>query len=110
MAVQPQPLFEPTALIGGPVKRLFTASLITRIDKFTVSNPFSTADAITVWLVPSGSMANQSNQIINSRPIQINETWDAYPVAGHYLEPGDAIYASCTTELTLFCGGTVVSS
>lgn len=110
MAVTIQPLFEPQQ-IASTITTYFTAGVATRIDALTVTNVNSGARVVSFYWVPSGGAANSTNQIVASRPLQPNESWDVSPFIGQVLNPGDSLAAICDSAaaVNLFGSGTAVS-
>lgn len=110
MSISFTPLFEPTVLTGTTTK-LFTAQLVTRIDKLTVANSLDTTASLSIFIVMQGGVPNQGAQVLPPRPIQPNEAWDVEPMIGHVLNIGDALWALSSTanQLVLFGSGTLLS-
>lgn len=110
MAVTIITLFEPQQLTSS-IAPYFTASVPTRIDKLTLSNPTASARQVSIYWVPRGGAAGPTNQIIAGRYIQPGESWDVSPLMGHVLTPGDEIaaVADSAAAVDFFGSGTAVS-
>ena len=86
------------------------ASTATRIDKLTVSNPGGSVQQISIYLVPSGQSAGASNITTPPQSVGINGTFNSPNEFGHYLNPGDSIWAIATaaSQLVIAVAGTQV--
>lgn len=79
----------------------------TRIDKVTVCNTDSSARTFNLYLVPSGGSAGTTNQLIDTKSVNVDETVEVTFANGHWLAPGDFISAgaSAASALTLRISG-----
>lgn len=110
MAVTILPLFEPVQVTAGTLT-YYNATVPTRIDKMSVSNPTGTARWVTIYWVPSGASATAANTIVFQRYVNAGESWDVTPMIGHTLGIGDTIQAiaSAATALVFAASGTQVT-
>jgi len=70
----------------------------TLISKLTFSNASTTAESVSVHLVPSGGTADASNKVISDRTVNNGEAAAIYQLEGQVMEPGDSLhFASDTT-------------
>lgn len=78
----------------------------TIIDKHTVTNTTGGGVAYTVNVVPSGSVAGASNQVL-SKTIAAGETYQCPEVVGQVLNAGDFIstLAGAAASLTILANG-----
>lgn len=65
----------------------------TLLSKLTLTNVTGSAETVDVHLVPSGGTADATNRLIQSRTLDTNEAWSAYPIEGQVLREGDSIHA-----------------
>ena len=81
-------------------------SVRTIIDKFTSTNYTAGALTLTVYLVPFGSAAGNSN-LIKIKTLAAGECYVWPEVVGHTLNPGDfiATNASAATSINIRSGG-----
>lgn len=95
-AVASKKLFQP-AQLGVAAVTYYTvgANIRTTIDKLTFSNNTAIARLVTVYLVPSGGTASDTNTIRKTKTVPPNDTWECYEAEGHVLEAGDFIQALC---------------
>lgn len=79
----------------------------TIIDKHTVTNTTGGGVAYTVNIVPSGSVASASNQVLPAKTIAAGETYHCPEVVGQVLNPGDFIstLAGAAASLTILANG-----
>lgn len=85
----------------------------TWIDKATFLNHAGTTQTFTVWLVPSGGSAGNSNLVISARSLAASGGSDFAPeLVGKFLAPGDAIYwqASAATSINGAINGRELTS
>lgn len=73
----------------------------TIIDKFAVTNTTATPVVFTVNLVPLAGAAATANQVMRSKSIAPNETYNCPEVVGHTLEPGGFISTIAGTAAAL---------
>lgn len=112
MTVTAKKLFAPAQLTNATATYYTVpASTRTNIRKMTFTNNDSSIRTITVYLVPSGGTASNSNLLINAQSVGIAETWEAYSTEGHTLETGDTIQlkASANTAVTVMCSGVEIA-
>lgn len=102
-----------TALSASALGALYTSPLATstRIEKLTFFNSDSAAHVVTVLLVPSGQAPGSTNTILYQQPVAAAGTVDDTNVPGHYLSPGDALWAFADTAAVVvaFAGGTQIT-
>lgn len=85
----------------------------TWVDKATFLNYSGGAQTFTVWLVPSGGAAGNSNLVISARSLASSGGSDFAPeLVGKFLAPGDAIYwqASAATSINGAINGRELTS
>ena len=112
--------------MASPVKEIVTAQFLpassvsfyqspsgvtTRIDKITFVNTDDAVRTVTVHLVPSGGSSGDSNLTTITRVINPKDMWNSPNEYGHYLNPGDALFAhaSVADKVVILVGGTQVS-
>lgn len=85
----------PSAQLSASAATYYTAPANTRtiIKKLTFTNTTGTARAVTVYLVPSGGTASDSNTITSTQSVPAHSTWECYEAEGHVLETGGFIQA-----------------
>ncbi len=86
----------------------YTATNVTTvIDKFTVTNTSAGAVTFSLNIVASGDSPGNSNLIINTRSIGVNETYACPELIGHALISGNFIstIAGAATSLTIRATG-----
>lgn len=79
----------------------------TWIDKFTAVNYTGAAVALSIYIVPSGGTAGNSNIVIQAAGLAAGAT-DALPeVVGKFLNPGDfiAVLASAAASISIAANG-----
>ena len=69
------------------------ASTTTRIDKLSCTNTGASTYNVTIYLVPNGNSYGAANATTNAQAITANATFNSPNEYGHYLNPGDAIWA-----------------
>lgn len=67
----------------------------TIIDKFTATNYSGVAQTLSVYLVPFGQSANNSN-LIKAKLMAASESYIFPEIVGHTLNPGDFILTNCS--------------
>lgn len=91
----------------------YTAPLNTKaiIDKFTATNVDSGAVTITVYIVPSGGTATDSNMIIKAYSISAGATQDFSSLQNQILNTGDfiSILASVASKMVIRISGREVT-
>lgn len=81
----------PSQLVPAAETTLFTATVRTIIDKFTMTNTDAAVRNVTVRLVPNGIGVGPANAIVLVKALNPNETYTFPEIAGHYLQVGDFI-------------------
>lgn len=83
----------------------------TRIDKVTICNTDSSARTFSMYKVASGGSAGVTNQVIDTRSVNVDETITVTEMSGKWLAPGDfiAAIASAASALTLQIDGVEVT-
>lgn len=111
MAVLQRALVLPQQLTASTATYYTSTSLKTRIDKLTITNPTGTARTVTIYLVPSGGTAGDSNTLTSAKTVAAGETWNCPDVVGHVLEDGGTLQAgaSAATALTIAASGVTIS-
>lgn len=102
----PSKIAESTATIQ------YTSSGVTTIvDKFTAINYDTAAQTISVNLITSGLVADNSNIIVKTKTLQPSEVYTFPEIVGHVLPNGGSIstIASSATAITIRSSGRVVS-
>jgi len=89
---------------------LYTAGVITRIDKLTIYNGDNVPVTLQLSLIPSGGSPEPLN-VISVKTFNVQETWNCPDVVGAILGPGDALwgYASPTGQLVVTLAGTQIT-
>jgi hypothetical protein len=102
----------PAQFVPNSVGVLYTspASTATRIDKLTLSNLSGAVANVTIYIVPSGGTPGNSNVTTPGQAIQTGGVFNSPNEYGHYLNPGDGIYAvaSAANALAILVAGTIV--
>lgn len=82
-----------------------------RVEKATICNTDSSARTFSLYLVPTGGSAGVTNQLIDTRSVNVDETITISELIGQWLAPGDFIVAvaSAASALTLRISGVEVS-
>lgn len=77
------------------------------IDKFTVTNTGASSSTITVNIVTNAGTVSAENRIIETRNVDVGETYTCPEVIGHVLKNADYIstVASAPATLTLRASG-----
>ncbi len=77
---------------------LYTSAPLTTtiIDKFTATNRDAVAQTLTVHLVPSGGISDDSNVIVDAVSLAAHEAIDVDILKNHILSPGDLITVSAS--------------
>lgn len=68
-----------------------------RIQKLTLNNTDTAPRTVTIYLVPSGGSASNTNALVLNYPISAGYTLDLQEAAGQTLEAGTSIYALADT-------------
>lgn len=112
MAINPKRLVEGTVLTASAVTQ-YTAPGLTKtvIKKVTATNTTSSAQTVTLYLIPSGGTAGAANTNTIVQTIPANSGLELYLAENHVLEPGDFIQAlaSATASITLMASGIEVT-
>jgi hypothetical protein len=91
----------------------YTAGTITaaRIDKCVAANNSGSAASLTLHLVPTAGVADDTNKIIKTKSINAGETYTCPEVVGHVLAQGGTIQAlaSAGSAITLMVSGAEVT-
>lgn len=77
-----------------------STSVKTSIFSATVCNPTGTADALSVWVVPSGASQVDANKIYDGISIPANDQAGLELLVNVTLNDGDAIYTEAATSAT----------
>lgn len=67
------------------------------IDKSTLTPPAAGTETTTMHLVPAGAAAGAGNKIFSKALASTDGTYPCPELVGHILDPGDSIWAVCTT-------------
>ena len=80
-----------------------------RLDKFTAHNTDSSAQLLTVHLVPSGDVPSAANMQME-KSVPANDTWLCPEMVGQDLDNGDSIYVKAATasKVSIRCNGRLV--
>ena len=83
----------------------------TIIDKFTITNTTGGSVNISVWLVPQGESAADSNLIVKAHAVSAGTTFDSEELKNHVLQENEEIHvlASAATSLTVRASGREVT-
>lgn len=87
------------------------ASTRTIIDKFTATNITGGAVTLTVYLVPSGGSAGDSNKVISALSIAAGATDDIEELKNQILATGDfiSVLAGAATSIVIRASGREVT-
>lgn len=77
------------------------------IDKFTATNTDSASATISVYIVPSGDLADDSNLIIDEKSIDAGGVADISELQNQILNPGDfvSVKASVASKVVIRMSG-----
>jgi hypothetical protein len=76
------------------------------IDKFTATNTSASTATVTIYLVPNGLGADQSNAITYNRLIASGETYTFPELCGHVIGNGGYIATASDSDfLVIRCSG-----
>lgn len=91
---------------------LTPANTKTIIDKFTATNTDSGAVTITIYVVPSGSVAADSNKIISALSVSAGATADITELKNHVLSAGEfiSVLAGSASKMVIRASGREVAS
>lgn len=94
-----------TTLYTSPVSA--TGGKGTWIDKFTATNHTAGAVALSIYLVPLGGTAANSNIVIQAAGLAAGATDTLPEVVGKFLNPGDfiAVLASAAASISIAANG-----
>lgn len=83
----------------------------TIIDKFTALNSDGSAATVSIYIVPSGQAASNSNRIINAKSIGSLATYDFTELKNHVMSAGEAIHviAGTATAVSIRASGREVT-
>lgn len=89
-----------------------TSGVRASIDKFTATNTTTSNVTFSVNLIPSGSLASDSNLVVDTMTIPPGNTESfSKQIVGHVLENGDSIstLAGTASAITIRCSGREIS-
>ena len=111
MAVTPVNLIPPKQAESSQTAQYTATGVKAIIDKFTVTNTSAGSVNISVNLINASGSAGDSNLIIKTRAIAVNETYTCPELVGQVLEAGQFIstLASAATSLTIRASGREIS-
>lgn len=112
MSVQAQVLIQAQyASITANLEYTCPAGKRAIIDKFTATNQDAGAIALTIYIVPNGQSATDSNKIIKAVSIAAGATLNISEMQNQILATGDAISVFCTVadKLTIRASGREIS-
>ncbi len=108
MSTYAKKLFNPVQ-IAASATTYYTSPANTRtiIKKLTVTNPTVGALTYTLYLIPTGGTAADTNTLISARVINAGETQEVFEAEGQILNAGDFLQAlaSSATSLSLQASG-----
>lgn len=83
----------------------------TQIQAMTLTNTTAGAITATVYLVPSGGSASDSNTVLSAKSIAADESYKVIEAIGQWLEAGATIQAlaGSATSISLVASGIEVS-
>lgn len=94
MAVTPKVLIAPAQLtVSAATYYTVPANTTTIIKKLTFTNTSGTARTVTVYFIPSGGSASDTNTLTKTQSIPATSVWECYEAEGHTLGAGDFIQA-----------------
>lgn len=87
------------------------AGVRAKISRVTLVNTDTANQTVSVYFVPNGGSAGDSNAVLKTKSLAPNETYPAYELVGHVLEAGDMIYAgaSAASKVAMMVSGVEVS-
>lgn len=108
----PKRLFSPTQL-GVAAATLYTCPVNQKviITKLTFTNTSALAATVTIYIIPNGGAASDTNTISKTRALAPGEAWDSTEAENHILEAGDFIQAlaSAATSISAMGSGLIVT-
>lgn len=83
----------------------------TIIDKFTATNTSAGVVTISVNIIPDAGSASNANLIVDTKSLQVDETYTFPELVGHTMADGDFIstIASAATSITIRASGRFVT-
>lgn len=92
MSVSPTSLID-TQYLPNIAGTIYTASTTTLVTAANVTNSSAAIASFSLHLVPSGGSASGANQIIDTKRLAVNESYQMPELQGQALTPGDTIQA-----------------
>lgn len=107
MAINPKKLAGGTITTGAAAYYTAASAVKARIDAFTVTNYSGTAATFSVWLVPTGGSADDTNIIVKARSIAAGASGRVLEAIGQWIEGGGTIQmlASDGSAITIAVSG-----
>lgn len=110
MFVKPISLFNPNYVDNSAVETLYTVDTGQQIivQRLTFTNVGSGGNTVSVWLVPSGGSADNTNLIADAISIPEGDTWICSQAERQVLEAGDTIQAQASAASSITAHGSGV--
>ena len=107
MAIIPKRLVDGSQIAASATTYYTATNVKTRIDALSLTNTAATAINVTIYLVPSGGSASDSNIVLDARSVPAGGTYIPPGVIGQWIEAGGTLraFASSATSVTLVASG-----
>ena len=107
MAITPKKLAGGTITTSAAAYYTAAAAVKARIDACVVTNYSGTAATFSVWLVPTGGSADDTNIIVKTRSIAAGASGRVFEAIGQWIEGGGTIQmlASANSAITIAISG-----
>lgn len=91
-------LFDAAAVSTPAAGTLYTspANVKTLVKKLVFTNPTAGALNLSVYLVPTGGAAGDTNAVRKTKTLATLETWEYYEAENQELNPGDFLAAAAS--------------
>lgn len=107
MATTPKRLCSVELTTSAAAQYTAGTGVSTQIHACTITNNDSSARTVSVWLVPSGGSADDTNIIVKDRALNVGQSYVVREALNHWLAAGGAIHASASANsaVTLVASG-----
>lgn len=96
MAQTPKRLFSSELTTSAAAQYTAGSGVRTQVQACTITNNDSAARTVSIWLVPSGGAAGDTNLILKDKALNVGQSYIVREALNHWIEPGGAIYASAS--------------
>lgn len=107
MAITPRRMVSGSQLTTSAATYYTATNVKAQIQALTLTNTSAGAVTVTVYLVPDGGTAGDSNTVLDTKSINAGESYKVIEAIGQWLEAGGTIQAlaSSATAITLVASG-----